>query len=125
LRCTRAGPEAFKAESLAGCGQGDVGLEDTQHCWLKDGVRGPWQGICHVLRWESKTTDQLPSSLPNGTELLTPDFTPVRPVVDLEDCVVKVFEDTEFIVVCHRCSRNVMWPRLVVRWGTPEPLPAG
>lgn len=68
-------------------------MENTQHCHL-GGVRGPWQGIYHVLRWENKTTDQLPSSLQKGTELLTPDFTSVRPVVDLEDCVVKLFLKT-------------------------------
>lgn len=100
-------------------------MEGTQYCHLKVGGRGPWQGICHVLRWESKTTDQLPSSLQKGTEPLTPDFTPGRPVVDSEDCVVKVFEDTEFTVVCHRRGKDIMmWFSLVFSWGTPEPLPA-
>lgn len=54
-----------------------------------------------------KTSDQLSPSLQEETQLLTPDFTPVRLAVDLET-VVKVFEDTEFIVVCHKCSRNVI-----------------
>lgn len=84
------GPEALKAESLPDCGQGDVGMEDTQHCQPKDRVRGPWQVLCPA-RSEvgEKTSDQLSPSLQEETQLLTPDFTPVRLAVDLETVWLK------------------------------------